>query len=368
MNAILGFAGVLARSDATTAAQRQSLRIIERSGEHLLRVIDDVLEISRIDAGQVALREEPFDMGELLDDVVAMFSAPCSAKGLELRTETDASFGGAVRGDAGKLRQVWINLSGNAVKFAERGPIIVRARCERDEDGLRLSGEVQGDGPGIDPADHERIFERFQQSESGVAQRHGTGLGLSITRAFVEQMHGGVQVRSALGEGATFTFDVRLGSVAAAATARDLVQTRLSPVEPPLRVLVADDVETNRLLLRILLEEMGVEVLEAEDGLQAVAQVRAERPDAVLMDARMPGLDGRDATRLLAADPETRSVPVVIVSASVLASEQAAMQAAGAVEVLAKPVALPLLVASLARWTRAEAVVSGEVRTAAAGG
>ncbi len=356
MNAILGFAGVLARSDDASAAQRQSLRIIERSGEHLLRLIDDVLEISRIDAGQIDLRHEPFDVHEVLDDVVAMFGAPCGAKRIELRVQTDPSFSGRCRGDAGKLRQVWINLVGNAVKFAEKGPVVLRARCERDDDGLWLIGEVQGDGPGIDPADQARIFERFQQSESGVAARKGTGLGLSITRAFVEQMGGRITVQSARGQGATFSFDVRLGLVEAAPASDELVEARLAPVDPPLRVLVADDVETNRLLLRILLESMGVEVLEADDGVQAVAMVRAHQPDAVLMDARMPGLDGRDATRLLAADPETTEVPVLIVSASVMASEQAAMRAAGAVEVLAKPIALPQLVASLARWTRADAV------------
>lgn len=353
MNAILGFTGLLARDADATPGQRQSLRIIERSGEHLLGLIDDVLEVSRIDAQQLELRDDRFDAAEVVRDVVAMFGAPARAKGLQLQLELDEADLQSCRGDAGKLRQVWINLVGNAVKFAELGPIVVRARGVRDGETVRLFGEVEGDGPGIAVEEQAAIFEPFRQSASGRHRRDGTGLGLALTRAFVDGMGGSITVRSAAGAGATFRFELPL-AVAPALEHEAATDSALwLQAEPPLRVLVADDIETNRILLRAMLGPLPITLIEAADGDQAVELVRRERPDLVLMDARMPGLDGRDATRILVADPATAEIPVLILSASVLPSEQAGMRAAGAVDVLSKPIALPDLLRALAAHSRA---------------
>ena len=267
MNAVLGFAGVLGRSDDASSAQRQSLRIIERSGEHLLHLIDDVLEISRLDADHTELRDEPFDLRELLDDVAAMFQAPCDARSLTLAIEVDSALPSLVRGDAGKLRQVCINLVGNAVKFAVRGPVTLHAQAASDAAGWRLQVAVQGDGPGIAPADHARIFEPFQQSASGQARSDGTGLGLTITRAFVRLMGGDINLESDVNAGAIFRFDVRLGRVAATtAPATAEPEATWLVATPPLRVLVADDALTNHLLLDAMLSPMGVQLSAANDG------------------------------------------------------------------------------------------------------
>ena len=365
MNAVLGFAGILGRGDDVSPAQRQSLRIIERSGEHLLHLIDDVLEISRLDADRAELRDEVFDLRELLDDVAAMFLAPCDTKGIELLVAADATLPRHVRGDAGKLRQVCINLLGNAVKFAVHGPVSLRASAAVEGERWCLRVAVKGDGPGIAPADHERVFQPFQQSASGIARSDGSGLGLTITCAFVRLMGGDVQVQSDVGQGATFRFEVRLGAVAAADVPKAApANAAWLWADPPLRVLVADDTLTNRLLLDAMLSPIGIELREACDGAEAVAIARDWHPDFVFMDARMPELDGLQATATLVADPATAAIPVAILSASVLPSEQQAMRDAGACEVLAKPVQLETLLQALARHTRARLRAGPPAKTA----
>ncbi len=357
MNAILGFAEVLQRSADTTPPQRQSLRIIERSGQHLLGLIDDVLEISRVDAGKAVLREDFFRPVDALADVLAMFEGPCAALGLRLLTEIDPSLQQSTLGDSGKIRQVWINLIGNAVKFAQRGPVCVRARLDDLGGGaLRLVSEVEGDGLGIAPADQARIFEPFEQSASGQAKREGTGLGLAIAKSFVETMGGSISVRSDVDQGACFRFEAQLRLAAANEATSDAIVGDWLWATPPVRLLVVDDIETNRMVVQSMLEPMDVEIDQASDGESAIARARQSRPDFILMDARMPGLGGSEATRRLSTDPATANIPIAILSASVLPSEQQLMRSAGAVEILAKPVRLEWLVRVLARHTHGRAV------------
>lgn len=358
MNAILGFSEVLLRNADATPSQRQGLRIIERSGQHLLGLIDEVLEISRVDAGKAVLREDHFRPIDALEDVLAMFEAPCASLGLPLVADIDPSLNKPTVGDSGKIRQVWINLVGNAIKFARRGPVQVRARLEEVAGGgLRLIGEVEGDGPGIAPADHARIFEPFEQSASGQTKREGTGLGLAIAKAFVETMGGTISVRSDVDEGACFRFEAQLSATSERVGTEDAMTGDWLSADPPVRLLIVDDIETNRMVVQAMLEPMDVEVLQASDGESAIALARKTRPDFILMDSRMPGLGGSEATRQLADDPATSNIPIAILSASVLPTEQQLMRLAGAVEVLAKPVRLETLVQVLARHTHGRAVV-----------
>ncbi len=342
MNAILGFSEFMRRDSSLTADQRRDLETINRSGEHLLSLINDVLEMSKIEAGRVTLHRAVFDLHALLDDVGTMFRLRTQDRGLQLCVERRPDVPQYVVTDESKLRQVLINLLGNAVKFTERGGIVLRTAVGRAADaGLRLLVEVEDTGSGIAEEDFERIFQAFGQASAVHGVREGTGLGLTICREYVRLMGGTITVRSRLGEGSTFRVDIAIEKAQPRDAAKPVPTRRvigLAPGEAARRVLVVDDHQENRFILARMLSGIGFQVREAGDGAAAVRLFEEWSPDLVLMDMRMPVMDGFEATGRIKATPRGRQTPVVAVSASVFEEDRAAVLGAGCDGFLRKPV------------------------------
>ncbi len=346
MNAIMGFAQVLDRDRSLTPGQKHQIRIINRSSHHLLRLIDDILDISKIEAGRIELKPVVFGLEDFLDDVENMFRSRTEAQGLELTVERDAGLPGWVHGDENKLRQVLINLLGNAVKFTESGRIFLRARSEpaanhagESKKRLRLVFEVEDSGPGIPESEQDRIFQAFEQVASKRVIE-GTGLGLAISYKLVTLMGGTLTVDSVVGKGSCFRFGVLCEAAEAIkeAEAPELPEVvGLDPGSGPWRVLVVDDVPSNRDLLQALLLPLGFELREAENGADAIEIFEEWAPHAVLMDMRMPVMDGYEATRRIKATEKGRNTPVIAVTASVFMGREEEVMVSGVSAYLHKP-------------------------------
>jgi PAS domain S-box-containing protein len=337
LNAILGFVQLLSRDPNVTRDQQQSLDVILRSGEHLLSLINDVLSIAKIEAGEVELQTTDFDAGRLISGLHDLFHLRAQAKGLRLVFSVDDSLHGWVRGDEGKLRQVLINLLGNALKFTTSGTITLTARA----DGGRATFTVDDTGPGIAKEEQGRLFEPFTQTAAGVKAKEGTGLGLAISRDFVRLMGGDISVDSNLGRGSRFTFTVPLAPTAAGVHSSARRVIGLAPGEPVRRILVVDNADDNRVLLSKLLRMVGFDVREAENGQRAVELWREFHPDVVWMDMRMPVMDGYDATRAIRVLEKTAQRPrrtlICALTASAFEHDRADILAAGCDDVLSKP-------------------------------
>jgi len=340
LNAVLGFAQLMRRSRSLEADDRENLSIIQRSGEHLLSLINQVLSISKIEAGKMTLDARPFDLRDMLLTLERMFRARTEEARLSLQVEIDEGLPDAVRGDEGKLRQALINLLGNAVKFTSAGTVSLRARWQAG----RAVFEVSDTGAGIAEDELPALFQPFAQTESGRDAKEGTGLGLAITRRIVELMGGTISVQSRRGEGTTFRFDVALEPcepVPLEQGPRRVV--RIAQGQRPPRIAVVDDTPESRSLLRKLLEAVGFDVREAGNGAAALALCREWRPELVFMDVRMPVMDGREATRRIRQeerDEPARGGPgtvIVGLTASVFEQEAETLRAGGADEVLFKP-------------------------------
>ena len=318
MNAILGYAQILRGYDSLTAEQRRAVEVIHTSGDHLLELINDVLDLSKIEAGRMELQLVDFDLGQLVEGLATLFQVRCQQQGLSWQVE-QAGDHWQVHGDEGKLRQVLVNLLGNAVKFTEEGEVVLRVRAQ--EDGGYYF-EVEDTGPGIEPQQQAVLFKPFQQGELG-ARQGGTGLGLSIARRHVDLMGGRLQLESVPGQGARFFFALPLssaqGPVVGAAETRYGQVVRLA-AGWALQVLIADDVATNREILVRMLERIGVQVRQVDSGAAALEAVAQEVPDLVFLDIRMPGMDGVEALQRLRHT--YGDLPVVAISASVLAHER----------------------------------------------
>lgn len=340
LNAILGFGTILERDLTLSETQAEQVRTINRSGRHLLKLINDILDMSRIEAGRLALHNAPFCLQDLLDDLEAMFRVRAEEKGLSLSLERDANLPCNVVGDEAKLRQVLVNMTGNAVKFTKQGSVTLRVRMEAPaETGPRLVLEVEDTGPGIPPEELTHIFDAFRQSEAG-REAGGTGLGLSISKRLVDLMGGELAVRSTLGAGSCFTASIPVEPSA---------ETSSQPKTPPRRIagverneaegplLIVDDVKENRDILKALLAPLGFALREAENGREALRIFEEERPCAVLMDMRMPVMDGYEATRRIKASEGGSSVPVIAITASAFEDDVQNVLKSGADICIRKP-------------------------------
>ncbi|MGA0612528.1 ATP-binding protein [Caldimonas sp. KR1-144] len=354
LHGILGVAEQLrADAEAGVASElmRRPLELVARSGEHLLGLINDLLDFAKIEAGQMTLAEAPFELRACIDEVVALARAAARDKGLALRAELSALGAGAhwVRGDAARLRQVLHNLLGNAIKFTERGEVSLVASRDAQLGWLRI--EVSDTGVGIAPEQMTRIFEAFHQGEASFDRRFaGTGLGLTIARELARAMGGDLHGRSTPGAGSSFCFEAPLPPC-------DAPQVLPAKSAPPValrgRVLLVEDNAVNALVAQAMLRRCGLEVEHVLDGEQAVSQVLASRPDLVLMDCQMPTMDGITATRRIRAseaESGAQRVPIVALTANAYASDRDQCLAAGMDEHLAKPFREDELRATLARW------------------
>ncbi|MFZ4441075.1 MAG: PAS domain S-box protein [Syntrophales bacterium] len=358
MNAVIGFAQVLERDPAITPEQAEHVRTIHRSGIHLLRLINDILDMSKIEAGRTTLNEAVFCLHDLLDDLLQMFRVRTDAQGLQLLMERDENVPRYVNGDEGKLRQVLVNLLGNAVKFTATGGVAVRVRVgavaentgEADE-SLRLGFEVEDSGPGIPDEEQNRIFDPFQQGGGGMASG-GTGLGLAISRRFVEMMGGSLAVKSKVGTGSCFGFDLLLKPAAEVAGREQRVSRRIIGLEAgsgPFRILVVDDAPTNRVLLCALLRPLGFEVAEAGNGVEAIDIFKKWSPHAVLMDMRMPVMDGYEATRWIKSTEAGRVTPVIAITANAFENNGQRVMESGVDAYVRKPFRMEEICAALGK-------------------
>ncbi|GAB6048245.1 hypothetical protein JCM19379_20740 [Methyloparacoccus murrellii] len=353
MNAILGFTQLL-EHDPQRADQRETLGKIRAAGEALLRIIDDILDIARIEAGRIQLQSQPFEPAALLHRLVDQLRDQAHEKGLQLQLEIAPGLTAPLLGDSLRLQQVLGNLVSNAIKFTERGQVSIAVRATGDAPReTRLRFEVRDTGIGIARPVQARIFSPFSQADGSITRRHGgTGLGLAICRHLVELMGGIIGVDSQIGAGSTFWFEVPFelatGSCAAA-TPSSSPAPILDPSLKGLRVLVVDDSAMNRTLLEKVLRQQGAWVMLASDGQQALNLLRAkpEDFDVVLMDIQMPVMDGLSATRAIRADARLGRVPVIALTAVALAEERTAAEAAGMDGFLTKPIDLAQLIGAL---------------------
>ncbi|TAN71642.1 MAG: PAS domain-containing hybrid sensor histidine kinase/response regulator [Methylobacter sp.] len=340
LNAILGFSAMMRRDPSVTESQRDNLDIINRSGEHLLSLINDVLEMAKIEAGRLQLEIAPFDLGGMVRDVAEMMQIRAQEKGLRLLLDQSSEFPRYIKGDEPRLRQILINLVGNALKFTEQGGVTIRLGAKQNTE-QHLLIEIEDSGSGISPADQERLFEPFVQLREGAAQP-GTGLGLTITRQFVQLMGGSIHVESSLGKGALFRVElpVELATTADVLKTDTKAQgqvTGLAPGQPNYRILIAEDQHENQLLLSRLMTSIGLEVKIANNGEQCLKLFQEWQPDLVWMDRRMPVMDGMEAARRIRRLPAGQAVKIVAVTASAFKEQQQEMLAAGMDDFVRKP-------------------------------
>ena len=337
MNAILGFSQLLRHDESLTTPQKQQLDAIDRSGRHLMELINDILEMSKIEAGRVTLNETPFDLHALLKDLEMMFRLRAKEKRIEFSVESLGDVPRTVLADENKLRQVLINLLGNAVKFTERGSVVLRVRRE---EGDRLQIDVEDTGPGISPEDRGRLFRYFEQAQAGRNSATGTGLGLAISREFARLMGGDITVESHVGQGSVFRLHVAVKAAEGAAVDAKGEMTRalkLKEGQPSFRVLVVEDEPDNSRLLKRILGPMGFQIRQAENGEKALKEFETWSPHLVLMDLVMPVMAGADAIRRLRVLPGGKDVKILTVTACAFEDSRREALAAGADDFVTKP-------------------------------
>ncbi|MCB1092925.1 MAG: response regulator, partial [Verrucomicrobiae bacterium] len=341
-------------------------------------VINDILEISKIEAGKIEMRNERFNLSNLLTSVYEMLAFGAKSKGLTFTIDKVGELPGEIVADKGKLRQVLVNLVGNATKFTETGGIVVTVRATPQIPGTnqRIIGfEIRDTGPGIAQEDLPKLFEKFSQTESGLKARKGTGLGLTISKAFVEMMGGKVEVASTVGVGTVFRFTVlceeatgigtddTTGSPYLPASAGAIGHhhaRRLADDHPEIRILIVEDQVSNRLLANRILKAAGFTIAEAENGAEGVEKWRAFHPHLILMDEEMPVMRGREATRIIRDESEGKGPIIVSLTAFALEETRLAALQSGSDDFLAKPFRMDDLLNLIARHLPVEYVARTE--------
>ncbi|MBI5900545.1 MAG: response regulator [Rhodocyclales bacterium] len=354
MNAILGMAHLL-RRDQVTPRQAERLDKIDGAARHLLGIISNVLDLSKIEAGKFSLEDGPLDIQRLLADVTSIIAERARAKGLALRVEP-ATIPTGLRGDATRLQQALLNYASNAVKFTETGTITLRLDLEEESgDHVLLRFAVEDTGVGIAPEAMARLFSAFEQADNSTTRKYGgTGLGLAITRRLAELMGGWAGAESVPGRGSRFWFTARLkkgrDGDAGATVANGQAEAELRRRHGGCRILVVDDDPLNREVAQLQLEAAGLVVDTAADGAQAIARARQATHAAILTDMQMPNLDGLDATRRIREIPGHERTPIVAMTANAFAEDKARCLAAGMNDFLVKPVVPERLFLILLQW------------------
>ena len=345
LNAIIGFTQLMLRDRSVEDAQIENLEVINRSSEHLLGLINDVLEISKIEAGRTILNPQIFDLHRMLYGLEEMFQLRASYKDVNLRLDLAPQVPQYVFMDQGKLRQVLMNLLGNAVKFTDEGHVLLQVytedgRAAADAAVIELSFVVEDSGSGIAPEEQETLFEPFVQASAGRLSQEGTGLGLTISRQHVQLMGGDITFESAIEQGSIFRFTVPCEVVSETAVRKskaERVVVGLQPGQPKYRILIVDDEIANRQILVKMLEPVGFEVQEAVDGQEAVDRWCEWRPHLIWMDMRMPVMDGLEATRQIRAADGGQETIIVALTASGLEEDRTIILAEGCDDYVRKP-------------------------------
>ncbi len=350
LNAIIGFSQILNR-DPSLVAHRQTLDIINRSGEHLLELINDILEMSKIEAGRTTLNESSFDLYRLLDSLESMLTLKAATKQLQLFFERSPSVPQYIHTDESKLRQVLINLLSNAIKFTDEGGVTLRIQrnldpslnnSEQPGQLLYLEFEIEDTGYGIDPGEMNQLFAPFGQTEAGRKSQQGTGLGLPISQKFVHLMGGEIQVKSELGKGSLFRFTIQvqfanMTAILPTTVPAQVIGYELPPDQPNYRILVVDDRLESRLLLVKLLGDMGFAVREACNGQEAIAVWESWQPHLIWMDMRMPIMDGYEASKRIKSTLSGQATVIIALTASAFEEDRALVLSAGCDDFLRKP-------------------------------
>jgi len=344
LNGVLGMADAMAR-EPLPETQLERLRVIQSSGYALLGLLNQVLDLSKIEAGKLELEEGFLDLSKVLHDLAAGYEPVCAEKGLNFQLDLDTELTGAWRGDPMRVRQILTNLISNAVKFTDAGSVVVTAR----EDAGHVVIEVIDSGCGIAEERLAGVFESFAQADVSTTRRYGgTGLGLAIARQLAELMAGTLTVVSATGEGSTFTLRLPLARMEASESTAP-VRTQAAP-EGGLRILAAEDHATNQMVLRTLLGQLGLDVHIVPDGAQAVDAWSAGEWDVILMDVQMPVMDGPTATREIRQRERAlgrRRTPILALTANALSHQTSAYLAGGMDGVVTKPIEAASLIEAL---------------------
>ena len=343
LNGILGYSQILRRDRSLSESQLEGITIIERSGEHLLTLINDILDLAKIEAGKFQLELSEFDFQKFLTNIIDMTAIRADQKLLSFNYQPLSELPDIIRGDEQGLRQILLNVLGNAIKFTETGGITFRVDHKKCGATRKLTFQILDTGIGIAKEEAEKIFQPFEQAKH---QTHfeGTGLGLAISRSLVNLMGSELHVNSTPGVGSKFWFAIDLPEITNRSVSVQSVQRFVVGYENERRkILVVDDKWENRSVLVNILEPLGFEVSEATDGEQAMVKASEERPDLILMDLVMPVMDGFEATRQLKRSSLCKNIPVIALSASVLDENQRQSSEAGCDDFVPKPVRLDLL-------------------------
>jgi signal transduction histidine kinase/CheY-like chemotaxis protein len=341
LNAILGFAQLMGRSGTLASEQRENVSTITRSATQLLALINDILDMSKIESGRVEMNPTAFDLLGMLSDLESMFSLRAREKGLTLSVDIAPGIPRFVVTDEAKIRQVLVNLLGNAIKFTDQGGVTLRVRSQLETLGdARLFFEVEDTGIGIADGEIGSLFEPFVQSRNISATKEGTGLGLSICRSYVSLLGGTISGRSELGKGSVFSFDARVGRAEEAQVLPVRPRRRvtgLAPGQPRYRILIAEDRQSNRELLTKLLAPLGFDVRGVNNGAECLSVWETWEPHLIWMDMRMPVMDGYEATRRIKSSVHGQATVIIALTASVFDSDRKIILSGGCDDFVRKP-------------------------------
>lgn len=357
LNAILGFSQLLARDTALPDPHQEKVAIINRSGRHLLGLINDVLEITKIEAGQVVLAPSDFDLHVFLHGIDEIFISRSTAKGISYTSEIDPSVPQFLHADEGKLRQILINLLGNAVKFTPKGAITLHVVTEKNhipgKEQVTLHFSIKDTGIGIAPEYLEKIFTPFHQIVEKQESSTGAGLGLSICQNLVKLMGGTIKAESELGTGSTFHFSIPVKVATEWHEEKEMPSRKvlgLAPGQPLYRILIVEDLKESRLLLRSILKTCEFNVREATNGEEAVEIFSSWQPHLIWMDVRMPVMDGLEATRLIKKSAAGRKTPIIALTAHAFEEERQQILKAGCDDLIRKPFQEEEIFSTLSRF------------------